>query len=215
MKACVHANEHNEQCGKTWLRISLRVLQMDLVVLRRAGDTEFVKVARAVDAYALAAQLETEQPFRIQVMAIFPGSGHLLEQVQAGLPGHVRCGWYQAWPNICTAVASYVLMASDAGVQDSAMTQREVDATPQDVDATPQEAAPAHDVTTDLPVFAHVEVCARADADKATVIRTTLINRYGLEAATAMLAPLKSNVLTFGDGKQRLYTFHGQSLRLR
>ena len=45
--------------------------------------------------------------------------------------------------------------------------------------------------------------------------RARLINRYGLEAATAMLAPLKSNVLTFGDGKQRLYTFHGQSLRLR
>ena len=56
----------------------------------------YVKVVRAADAYALAAQLETEQPCHIQVMAIFPRSAHLLEHVQAGLPGHVRFGWYQA-----------------------------------------------------------------------------------------------------------------------
>ena len=191
----------------------------DLSILRRAGDAELMKVTRTDDAFALAAQLAEGHPFEMQVVAIYPCSGYLFEKMS--LPGHVKSNWYRTGlASLIATVATHVAASLDEhlGTKDGedavkgSDTLEEEDCSVES-DATAKSGVGGADLAE---LFASVEVCSKSEMGKATDIRKALVQKHGKVQATLLLAPLKEAVLKGpGGGKQRLYTYQGQPLRLK
>ena len=69
-----------------------------LYVMRTSFDAEHVKIGRSRDVTARAAALETGQNFRVEVLVVFPGKGHLEGSVHAHLGGRrSRLGPGREW----------------------------------------------------------------------------------------------------------------------
>ena len=200
----------------------------DLCILRRAEETELLKATRADDAFALAAQLAEGHPFEMHVVAIYPCSGHLLENMS--LPGHVKSGWYRTGPaSLITTVAAHVAASLESAQDERLYTESDTlkqdaaaesdtlkqDAAAESDDSTATENGDEEDtLLTEL--FASVQVCSKTEADKATTIKKALVKKHGKAQATLLLAPLKEAVLKgAGYSKQRLYVYQGQPLRLK
>lgn len=186
----------------------------DLCILRRTGDAEFMKVARTDNAFALAAQLTEGQPFDICVVAVYPGSGHLLDGMQPSLRGHVKNGWYRiGLLNLLVAVAGHIATSLTTVLEASPGTESDVEAVAMSDEELEDDDAQSPECKPEL--FAYVEVCSKVEADKATVIKKALVKKHGKAQATFLLAPLKEAVLKAGSSKQRLYVYEGQPLRLK
>jgi hypothetical protein len=70
-----------------------------LYVMRTSFCAEYVKIGRSRDVTARAAALESGQNFRVEVLVVFPGKGHLEGSVHAHLDGrrsHLGAGreWF-------------------------------------------------------------------------------------------------------------------------
>ncbi len=188
----------------------------DLSILRRAGDAELIKVARTDNAFALAAELAEGHPFEVHLVAIYPGSGHLLDSMQPSLRGHVKNGWYRmGLLNLLAGAAGHIATSLTTVPEACPATKSDEEATatsdeePQDSldDAQSPECKPE--------LFAYVEVCSKVEADKATVIKKALVKKHGKAQATLLLTHLKEAVLKAGSSKQRLYMYQGKPLRLK
>ena len=184
----------------------------DLSILRRVGDAGLVKVARTDNAFVLATELTEGHPFDVQVVAVYPGSGHLLDGAQPSLRGHVKNGWYRmGLLNILAAVAGHVAASLTTVPEACPGTESEEEA----VATSDEELEEAHSPEGMPELFAYVEVCSKVEADKATVIKKALVKKHGKAQATLLLTHLKEAVLKAGSSKQRLYMYQGKPLRLK
>ena len=78
--------------------------------MRTSFDAEHVKIGRSRDVAARAATLESGQNFRVEVLVVFPGKGHLEGSVHAHLDGRrSRLGASREWFAIPVAEAATVV----------------------------------------------------------------------------------------------------------
>ena len=186
----------------------------DLCILRRTGDAEFMKVARTDNAFALATQLTEGHPFDVHVVAVYPGSGSLLDAMQPSLRGHVKNGWYRmGLLNLLAAVAGHIATSLTTVPEAYPGTESDEEAVAMSDEELEDDDAQSLEWKREL--FAYVEVCSKVEADKATVIKKALVKKHGKAQATLLLTPLKEAVLKAGSSKQRLYMYEGQPLRLK
>ena len=192
----------------------------DLCILRCTGDAEFMKVARADNAFTLATQLTEGHPFDIHVVAVYPGSGHLLDGMQPNLRGHVKNGWYRmGLLNLLASLAGHIAASlttvleacpeTKAGEEAVAMSDEELEGD----GALSVESHSRIECEPEL--FAYVEVCSKLEADRATVIKKSLVKKHGKAQATLLLASLNEAVSKTGSSKQRIYMYQGKPLRLK
>ena len=81
-----------------------------LYVMRTSFDAEHVKIGRSRDVAARRAALEAGQNFRVEVLVVFPGKGHLEGSVHAHLDGRrSRLGAGREWFAIPVAEAAGVV----------------------------------------------------------------------------------------------------------
>ena len=173
----------------------------DLCALRivDANSCDYVRVARTDDAFALSRNLSDGHLFPVSVVALYPGRGCLLEEIQQKLPGHVRSSWYTSASDVAMKVAEAVVKRTwPPSPASSLSTVKEEDS---DASAV---------------LFTVLEPCENAHADRATLVKRSLSERYGKADAKLISSRCKEMVLTKpSGGKQRVIQYNGQSLRLK
>jgi len=185
----------------------------DLCIFRRVEAGHVAeKLARTSDVDRLAMALADGQAFDVEVFAVYPRCGHLMEQLQEVLHGHIKNGWYatDSAISVAVAVAMQTLRVP---------SQQEQFERPEDNEMTSVDGSDAESTRQQLTlgVLEHLDMCDNAFADKATVVRKGLIAKLGKEKARSILNSLKESVLKggAGDGKQRLLLYQGRAVKLK
>jgi hypothetical protein len=135
---------------------------------------------------------------------VYPGNGALVNVIKKQLKGHLKLGWYPGAAEVVTKVA--------AVVADRRWPPSSSPPSPDSSLGTVKE----EDLEVDPVVYEILEHRENAFADKATVIRHTLAERFGKADAKVLLSQCKEIILTKASGgKQRMLMLNGQALRLK
>ena len=183
---------------------------MALSLLKRS-DANVVLVAATDDPEGLAECLSAQQPFKVDVFAVFPALGCALPSLQHSLRTlHVANGWFAAAP---LEVAKALCGISNAQKGEPSNDQYNCQ---NDTEADTEDRSSVSSEDSFDPVWHQLlQPCPREQADKATVIRKALKERLGTWQAAALLSNYREATMRLhGQGCQRfIVDCRGEAMR--